>query len=73
MGFNRRKFIQATARGSAPLRSAFRHRARAGRADPTGIAYGQDRTARLGGLDMERALLMYMRERNNTIAGARSR
>src|SRR3977135_735783 len=67
MRFNRRRFVQAT--GAAIGLSA------------TGFSFSQANPIRVGlrtvkrgplasrGIDMERALVMYLRERNNTLAG----
>ncbi len=70
MSFNRRKFIQATGAGLGVSALGF-----------PAIVRAQSETIRLGlltvktgplasgGLDMERALVMYLRERNDTLAG----
>lgn len=70
MGFDRRKFIQATGAGLGASALGFPGIVRA-QGEPIRLGLLTVKTGPLasGGLDMERALLMYMRERNNTIAG----
>src|SRR5450759_806119 len=68
MAFNRRKFIQATGAGlgASVLPAIVR-----AQSDPIRLGLLTVKTGPLasGGLDMERALVMYLRERNNTLAG----
>jgi branched-chain amino acid transport system substrate-binding protein len=66
MSFNRRRFIQAT--GAASLASAFPVRAQGA---PLRLGLMTVKTGPLasGGIDMERALVQYLKERNNTLAG----
>ena len=70
MGFNRRKFIQATGAGLGASALGFPAIVRA-QGEPIRLGLLTVKTGPLasGGLDMERALVMYLRERNNTIAG----
>ena len=70
MAFNRRKFIQATGAGLGASALGFPAIVRA-QSEPIRLGLLTVKTGPLasGGLDMERALLMYLRERNNTIAG----
>jgi branched-chain amino acid transport system substrate-binding protein len=70
MGFNRRKFIQATGAGLGASALGFPAIVRA-QGEPIRLGLLTVKTGPLasGGLDMERALIMYLRERNNTIAG----
>lgn len=72
MGFDRRKFIQATGAGLGASALGFPAIVRA-QGEPIRLGLLTVKTGPLasGGLDMERALLMYMRERNNMIAGRR--
>ena len=66
MSFTRRRFIQAT--GAAAAASAFPSYAQA---NPIKIGLVTVKTGPLasGGIDMERALEQYLKERNNTLAG----
>lgn len=68
MAFNRRKFIQATGAGLGASALSLVVRAQS---DPVRLGLLTVKTGPLasGGLDMERALVMYLRERNSTIAG----
>ena len=70
MSFTRRRFIKATAVGTAAAASAtaFPVRAQAG---PIRLGLMTVKTGPLasGGIDMERALTQYLAERNNTLAG----
>ena len=66
MSFTRRRFIQAS--GAAAAAAALPARAQAG---PIRVGLVTVKTGPLasGGIDMERALLQYLSERNNTLAG----
>jgi len=66
MSFNRRRFVQAT--GAAALATALPLKAQAG---PIRLGLMTVKTGPLasGGIDMERALQQYLKERNNTLAG----
>ncbi len=66
MKFSRRKFVQAT--GAAALASALPVRAQAG---PIRLGLMTVKTGPLasGGIDMERALTQFLKERNYTLAG----
>ena len=66
MGFNRRRFIKAT--GAASLATALPVNAQAG---PIRLGLMTVKTGPLasGGIDMERALIQYLREKNYTLAG----
>lgn len=68
MAINRRRFIQAAGAGTAAL--GFPAIARA-QSDAIRLGLMTVKTGPLasGGLDMERALIMFLRERNNTLAG----
>src|SRR5450631_3541523 len=70
MGIDRRQFIQATGAGLGASALGFPAIVRA-QSEPIRLGLLTVKTGPLasGGLDMERALLMYLRERNNTIAG----
>jgi branched-chain amino acid transport system substrate-binding protein len=70
MAFNRRKFIQATGAGLGVSALGFPAIVRA-QSDPIRLGLLTVKTGPLasGGLDMERALVMYLRERNDTLAG----
>jgi len=70
MAFNRRKFIQAAGAGLGASALGFPAMVRA-QGEPVRIGLLTVKTGPLasGGLDMERSLLLYMREHNNTIAG----
>ena len=67
MTINRRKFLQGLGVGVAALHAPW---VRA-QADPIRVGLLTVKSGPLasGGLDMERALVMYLRERNNTLAG----
>ena len=67
MAFTRRRFIQATGAGSAHRRSVC-PRSRARRSEPIRLGLMTVKTGPLasGGIDMERALVQYLKERNNT-------
>jgi branched-chain amino acid transport system substrate-binding protein len=66
MSFNRRRFIQAT--GAASLATALPVKAQGA---PLRLGLMTVKTGPLasGGIDMERALVQYLKERNNTLAG----
>jgi len=66
MSFTRRRFIRAT--GAAAAAAALPARAQAG---PIRVGLVTVKTGPLasGGIDMERALVQYLSERNNTLAG----
>ena len=66
MSFNRRRFVQAT--GALAVASALPASAQAG---PIRLGLMTVKTGPLasGGIDMERALVQYLKERNNTLAG----
>src|SRR2546421_469627 len=66
MSFSRRRFIQAT--GATAAAAALPVRAQAG---PIRVGLVTVKTGPLasGGIDMERALVQYLNERNNTLAG----
>jgi len=66
MRFTRRRFIQAA--GLAPIGASFSSWAQAG---PLRLGLMTVKTGPLasGGIDMERALVQYLREQNNTLAG----
>ena len=66
MGFNRRRFIKAT--GAASLATALPVNAQAG---PIRLGLMTVKTGPLasGGIDMERALIQYLREKSYTLAG----
>src|SRR5437762_7822923 len=66
MSFTRRRFIQAT--GAAAAASAVPVRAQAG---PIRLGLMTVKTGPLasGGVDMERALTQFLKERNSTLAG----
>src|SRR3989441_1376149 len=68
MTFNRRRFIQATGAGAAALGFPVIVRAQA---EPIRVGLMTVKTGPLasGGIDMERALVQFLRERNNTLAG----
>ncbi len=70
MAFTRRRFIQATGIGLGASALGFPAIVRA-QSEPIRIGLLTVKTGPLasGGLDMERALIMYLRERNNMIAG----
>ena len=66
MRFTRRRFVQAA--GAVAFGSSFSLKAQSG---PIRLGLMTVKTGPLasGGIDMERALVMYLRERNNTLAG----
>ena len=70
MAYTRRRFIQATGIGLGASALGFPAIVRA-QSEPIRIGLLTVKTGPLasGGLDMERALIMYLRERNNMIAG----
>jgi branched-chain amino acid transport system substrate-binding protein len=70
MAFTRRRFIQATGAGVGASALGFPAIVRA-QSDAIRVGLATVKTGPLasGGLDMERALIMYLRERNNTLAG----
>ena len=70
MAFTRRRFIQATGAGIGTSALGFPAIVRA-QAAPIKIGLMTVKTGPLasGGIDMERALVMYLKERNNTLAG----
>ena len=70
MAFDRRKFIQAAGAGLGASALGFPAIVR-GQGAPIRLGLMTVKTGPLasGGLDMERALLMYLKERNNTMAG----
>jgi branched-chain amino acid transport system substrate-binding protein len=70
MAFTRRRFIQAAGAGLGASALGFPSIAPA-QGEPIRLGLLTVKTGPLasGGLDMERALVMYLRERNNTIAG----
>ncbi len=70
MTFNRRRFIQATGVGVGVTALSFPAIVRA-QSEPIRLGLLTVKTGPLasGGIDMEKALVMYLRERNNTLAG----
>jgi branched-chain amino acid transport system substrate-binding protein len=70
MSFTRRKFIQAAGSGIGATALGFPAIVRA-QSEPIRIGLVTVKTGPLasGGIDMERALVMYLKERNNTLAG----
>ncbi len=70
MAFDRRKFIQTAGAGLGVSALGFPAIVRA-QSEPIRLGLLTVKTGPLasGGLDMERALVMYLRERNNTLAG----
>lgn len=66
MSFDRRRFLQAT--GAATAATAFPAFSQAG-SIRLGLMTVKTGPLASGGIDMERALVMYLRERNNTLAG----
>ena len=70
MTFTRRKFIQTTGIGLGASALGFPAIVRA-QSGPIRLGLLTVKTGPLasGGIDMEKALVMYLRERNNTIAG----
>jgi branched-chain amino acid transport system substrate-binding protein len=67
MTISRRKFLQGLGAGAAALHAPWA----AAQSEPIRVGLATVKTGPLasGGLDMERALVMYLRERNNTLAG----
>jgi len=67
MTISRRKFLQGIGAGVAAVHAPWA----AAQSDPIRVGLMTVKTGPLasGGLDMERALVMYLRERNNTLAG----
>src|SRR5213083_701776 len=70
MSFTRRRFIQAASSGLGVSALAFSPIVRA-QSEPIRIGLMTVKTGPLasGGIDMERALVQYLKERNNTLAG----
>src|SRR5664279_1191657 len=70
MTINRRRFIQAAGAGIGASALGFPSIVRA-QSEPIRIGLLTVKTGPLasGGLDMERAMIMYLRERNDTLAG----
>ena len=70
MAFTRRKFIKAAGSGLGASALAFPAIVRA-QSEPIRIGLMTVKTGPLasGGNDMERALMLFLRERNNTLAG----
>jgi branched-chain amino acid transport system substrate-binding protein len=70
MAFTRRRFIQATGLGLGASTLGFPAIVRA-QSEPIRLGLLTVKTGPLasGGIDMEKALVMYLRERNNTLAG----
>jgi branched-chain amino acid transport system substrate-binding protein len=68
MSFSRRRFVQAGSAAAASLAFSGNAFSQAG---PIKLGLMTVKTGPLasGGIDMERALVMYLRERNNTLAG----
>src|SRR3954447_2381693 len=66
MTFSRRRFVQAA--GASALGASLPLKAQAG---PVRVGLVTVKTGPLasGGIDMERALVQYLKERNNTLAG----
>jgi branched-chain amino acid transport system substrate-binding protein len=67
MTISRRKFLQGLGAGAAALHAPWA----AAQSEPIRVGLMTVKTGPLasGGLDMERALVMYLKERNNTLAG----
>jgi branched-chain amino acid transport system substrate-binding protein len=67
MTISRRKFLQGLGAGAAALHAPWG----SAQGEPIRVGLATVKTGPLasGGLDMERALVMYLRERNNTLAG----
>ena len=67
MTISRRKFLQGLGAGVAAVHAPWA----AAQGEPIRVGLATVKTGPLasGGLDMERALVMYLRERNNTLAG----
>src|ERR1700675_3690037 len=70
MTFSRRRFVQATGTGLAASALGFPVLAPA-QNEPVRLGLMTVKTGPLasGGIDMERALVQFLRERNNTLAG----
>src|SRR5499427_10708263 len=70
MTFNRRRFIQAAGAGMSASALGFPAIARA-QSSPIRLGLMTVKTGPLasGGIDMERALVQYLKEKNNTLAG----
>src|SRR3977135_4309595 len=68
MTFNRRRFIQATGAGAAALVMPTIAQSQTG-AIRVGLMTVKTGPLASGGIDMERALVQYLKERNNTLAG----
>src|SRR5437660_12709090 len=68
MTFNRRRFIEATGAGAAALVMPTSAQSQTG---PIRVGLMTVKTGPLasGGIDMERALVQYLKERNTTLAG----
>jgi branched-chain amino acid transport system substrate-binding protein len=71
MSINRRKFLQGLAGAGATLATMHAPwvRAQAGGAIRVGLLTVKTGPLASGGIDMERALVMYLKERDNTLAG----
>src|SRR5437867_10091357 len=71
MTFNRRRFIQATGAGAAALVMPTIAQSQTG---PIRVGLMTVKTGPLasGGIDMERALVQFLRERSNTLAGRKA-
>jgi branched-chain amino acid transport system substrate-binding protein len=67
MSFNRRRFVQAA--GAVSLSTALPVRAQSKEPIRLGLMTVKTGPLASGGIDMERALVQYLRERNNTLAG----
>jgi len=67
MAFNRRKFVQATA--AIPALALTRNVFAQGSSIRLGLMTVKTGPLASGGIDMERALLQYLKERNNMLAG----
>src|SRR3974390_957027 len=71
MSFSRRRFVQAGGAAAAGISVLGLPRLARAQTGPIRVGLMTVKTGPLasGGLDMERALVMYLRERNNTLAG----
>ena len=71
MSISRRKFIQGVAGAGALVATTHAPWVRAQASGPIRVGLLTVKTGPLasGGIDMERALVMYLKERNNTLAG----
>src|SRR4051812_40846771 len=67
MPFNRRRFIKAT--GAAAGAAAFSNVLSQGNPIRVGLVTVKTGPLASGGIDMERALQQYLKEKNNTLAG----